>query len=90
MILFIILLLMFAVLLGITISSIVVGGLAFLLVFGDVILFVLIIVWIVKRLTGKNKKKWDQAHMGLTLLFSRNLQRILWRETVSSFGRATD
>lgn len=57
MILFIILLLMFAVLLGITISSIVVGGLAFLLVFGDVILFVLIIVWIVKRLTGKNKKK---------------------------------
>ena len=57
MILFIILLLMFTVLLGITISSIVVGGLAFLLVFGDVILFVLIIVWIVKRLTGKNKKK---------------------------------
>ena len=32
-----------------------VGGIAFLVVFGDVIICTLIIVWIVKRIFGKRK-----------------------------------
>jgi hypothetical protein len=56
MILFVILLVTLLVLLGFTISSILLGGTAILLVFGDVILCVLLIVWIVKRLIRKNKK----------------------------------
>ena len=40
-----------------TVISIAVGGAAFIIVFADVIVCVAIMVWIVKRLIGRKKKK---------------------------------
>jgi hypothetical protein len=51
MILFTILL---CILLGLAVSTFI-GGLAFLIVYGDIIIFVLIVVWIIKKIVKKKK-----------------------------------
>lgn len=55
MILSTILLITFIVLMVTTIIALSVGGAAFILVFGDVIVCVAIIIWIVKRLIKRKK-----------------------------------
>lgn len=55
MILSTILLITFIVLMVTTIIALGVGGAAFILVFGDVIVCMAIIIWIVKRLTKRKK-----------------------------------
>lgn len=55
MILFMILLIMLLIIGVIAVLAISVGGSAFILVFGDLILCVLIIVWIIKKLIKKKK-----------------------------------
>lgn len=50
-----ILLITFIVLMVTTIITLSVGGAAFILVFGDVIVCMAIIIWIVKRLTKRKK-----------------------------------
>lgn len=55
MILSTILLITFIVLMVTTIIALSVGGAAFILVFGDVIVCMAIIIWIVKRLTKRKK-----------------------------------
>ena len=55
MILTTILLITFIVLMVTTVIAMSVGGAAFILVFGDVIVCMAIIIWIVKRLTKRKK-----------------------------------
>lgn len=55
MILATILLLTLAILVTITAIALSVGGAAFIIVFGDVIVCILVIAWIVKRLLGRKK-----------------------------------
>lgn len=55
MILSTILLITFIVLMVTTVIALSVGGAAFILVFGDVIVCMAIIIWIVKRLTKRKK-----------------------------------
>lgn len=55
MILATILLLTLAILVTITVIALSVGGAAFIIVFGDVIVCVLVIAWIVKRLLRRKK-----------------------------------
>lgn len=55
MILTTILLITFIVLLVTTVIALSVGGAAFILVFGDIIVCMAIIIWIVKRLTKRKK-----------------------------------
>jgi hypothetical protein len=55
MILTTILLITFIVLMVTTVIALSVGGAAFILVFGDVIVCMAIIIWIVKRLTKRKK-----------------------------------
>lgn len=55
MILSTILLITFIVLMVTTVIALSVGGAAFILVFGDVIVCMAIIIWIVKRLTRRKK-----------------------------------
>lgn len=55
MILTTILLITFIVLMVTTVIALSVGGAAFILVFGDVIVCMTIIIWIVKRLTKRKK-----------------------------------
>ncbi len=50
MILFLILLIVLIALIVLTVISIAAGGIAFILVFGDVIVFALIIGWIIKKI----------------------------------------
>lgn len=56
MILFTILTIIAIALLMFTVLTIAVGGMAFIVVFADVIVCVCIIVWLLKRLTGRKKK----------------------------------
>ena len=56
MILFITLLMIAAILLVITVLTISIGGSVFIILFGDVIVCVFIILWIMKRLFRKRKK----------------------------------
>lgn len=56
MITFILLTLVFAVLAIIGIFTVLTGGVAFFVVFGDIIIFTMLITWIVKRLIEKHKK----------------------------------
>ena len=56
MILFIILLLTLLTLMVFTILAVSAGGAVFTVLFGDVIVCMLLIVWILKRLIGKKKK----------------------------------
>ena len=55
MILFIILLLIVAILTAITVFAISVGGAVFVILFGDVIVCIALIVWIMKRRINKKK-----------------------------------
>lgn len=55
MILATILLLTLAILVTITVIALSVGGAAFIIVFGDVIVCILVIAWIVKRLLRRKK-----------------------------------
>lgn len=55
MILTTILLITFIVLMVTTVIALSVGGAAFILIFGDVIVCMAIIIWIVKRLTKRKK-----------------------------------
>ena len=55
MILFIILALIVALLVTITVLAISIGGTAFIIIFGDVIVCIFIILWIMKRLFGKKR-----------------------------------
>ena len=55
MILATILLLTLAILVTITVIALGVGGAAFIIVFGDVIVCILVIAWIVKRLLRRKK-----------------------------------
>ena len=55
MILFTILLLMLLILVTITVIAISMGGAAFVILFGDVIVCILVIVWIIKCLAKKRK-----------------------------------
>ena len=57
MTLFTILAIMAFVLIMFTVLTVAVGGAAFIIIFADVIVCVAIIVFIVKRLTGRKKKK---------------------------------
>ena len=57
MILTTILLITFIVLMVTTVIALSMGGAAFILVFGDVIVCMAIIIWIVKRLFNGKKKK---------------------------------
>lgn len=57
MILFTILAIMAFVLIMFTVLTVAVGSAAFIIIFADVIVCVAIIVFIVKRLTGRKKKK---------------------------------
>lgn len=57
MILFAIIFFTLFLLMAFTVISIAVGGAAFIIVFADVIVCVAIMVWIVKRLIGRKKKK---------------------------------
>lgn len=57
MILFAIIFFTLFLLVAFTVISIAVGGAAFIIVFADVIVCVAIMVWIVKRLIGRKKKK---------------------------------
>ena len=56
MILFIILLLTLLTLMVFTILTVSAGGAVFIVLFGDVIVCILLIVWILKRLIGRKKK----------------------------------
>nr|DAV24930.1 MAG TPA: ATPase [Bacteriophage sp.] len=56
MILFTILLLTFAILATISVIVLSAGGAAFIVVFGDVFVCMLLIVWIMKRLLKRKKK----------------------------------
>lgn len=56
MVLFTIMAIIAFVLLMFTVLTISLGGVAFIILFADVIVCVAIIVWIVKRLTGRKKK----------------------------------
>lgn len=56
MILFIILLLIVAILTAITVLAISVGGAVFIILFGDVIVCIALIVWIMKRRINKKKE----------------------------------
>lgn len=57
MILFAIVFFTLFLLVAFTVISIAMGGAAFIIVFADVIVCVAIMVWIVKRLIGRKKKK---------------------------------
>lgn len=57
MILFTILLLMAFILTVFTIIAVSVGGAAFIIVFGDVIVCIAIIVWFMKRLRNRKNKR---------------------------------
>lgn len=57
MLLFIVLFTVLLLLVAFTAFMIAVGGAAFIVVFADVIVCVFILVWIIKRLSGKKKKK---------------------------------
>lgn len=56
MILFTILTIMLLSLIAITVIAVSIGGAAFIAVFGDVIVCVFLLVWIVKKLVSKKKK----------------------------------
>jgi O-antigen/teichoic acid export membrane protein len=56
MILIAILALILFILIGFIIITVSVGGATFIVLFGDVIVCVLFIVWLIKRLTKKKKK----------------------------------
>ena len=56
MILLTILLLTLLILVGVTIFAISLGGAVFIIIFADVIVCALFIVWLVKRLIGRKKK----------------------------------
>lgn len=56
MILFLILLLILVILTVFSVFILSVGGAAFIVVFGDVIVCAAIIIWIMKRVFGKKKK----------------------------------
>lgn len=56
MILFVILLLTVLVLMVITVAALSIGGAAFIITFGDVIVCIAILIWILKRLFRKKKK----------------------------------
>lgn len=56
MILSTILVLTFIVLMVITVTTLVMGGAAFIIVFGDVIVCMVFIAWIIKRLFKRRKK----------------------------------
>lgn len=51
-----ILLLTLAILVVVTVISISVGGAAFIIVFGDVIVCIFILVWLIKKIIGMRKK----------------------------------
>lgn len=53
MIIFMILLIVLAIMIGVTVLAISVGGAAFIIVFADVIVCIAIILWIIKRLWFK-------------------------------------
>ena len=55
MILFMILLLMLTILTVITVLAIALGGSVFIIIFGDVIVCIFIIAWIIKKLAKKKK-----------------------------------
>lgn len=57
MILFITLLIMALILTIFAIFAVSVGGAAFIIVFGDVIVCIVLIVWLLKHLSKKNKKQ---------------------------------
>lgn len=57
MILLTILLLILAILVVTVIFTIAVGGSAFIIIFGDVIVCALFIVWIIKKMIGRKKRK---------------------------------
>lgn len=57
MFLFIILAIILSILVTITALVIAVGGAGFIIIFGDVIVCILIIGWIMKKLTTKKKRK---------------------------------
>ena len=57
MILFTILLLMLIALSAITILTVSAGGAVFIVLFGDVIVCIFLIVWALKRLSNRNKKR---------------------------------
>ena len=56
MILTIIFLIAFAVMAIVTVASAIIGGLGFAVIFGDVIVFGLVIYWIVKKILKKEAK----------------------------------
>ena len=56
MILFVILLITALVLAVITVAALSIGGAAFIITFGDVIVCIAILIWIMKRLFRKKKK----------------------------------
>lgn len=56
MIMFTILLITFLVLLATTILAISIGGAGFLIIFGDVIVCIILIAWIIKRRIQRKKK----------------------------------
>lgn len=60
MILFLILSLILIALIALTIIVIAVGGTAFIVVFGDVIVCIFILAWIIKKLFFKKKDKKDK------------------------------
>lgn len=57
MILFVILLMIALILTGFVLLTISLFGAGFIIVFGDVIVCIFIIAWIMKKIFGKNKKK---------------------------------
>ena len=56
MILFTILLIMILILAGVAIAVISIGGSAFLVIFGDLVVCIAILVFIMKRLIGRKRK----------------------------------
>lgn len=60
MILFLILSLILIALIALTIIVLAVGGTAFIVVFGDVIVCIFILAWIIKKLFFKKKDKKDK------------------------------
>lgn len=57
MVLLIILTLTLLILLGLLIGAVSVGGAVFIVIFGDVIVCMLVIVWFIKRLIKNRKRK---------------------------------
>ena len=55
MVLFTILLIVLLILVAITVAAISIGGAGIIILFGDVIVCILVIIWIMKRLINKRK-----------------------------------